>query len=611
MRPVDRRLLRQAGAARGYLAVTAGLGLAGGLLILPQAELLSRALAGAARGTGTGALAAVLAWLAMVLTGRALAAAGSETAALRAAAVVKSGLRQRLSAHVLRLGPRWLGRPAGRGDHDPRRRVSTRSTPTSPGAGKSSLLALLLGLVMPASGTITAGGTDLAGSRATAGSQIAWVPQHPHLFAATVAGNIALGQPAAHRAEIAAAARLAGADDFIRRLPGGFNTVLTERAGNLSAGQRQKIALARAILRRAPVLLLDEPAAHLDPASADQVMTAIDTRMAGRTVVLVTHRPPPAGHGHRILALDRRADPRGPSGAEGDRTGQAGGDTVSSEPGIGRRDPLLRLVTLARPWRGRLLWRSPRGRRRGLRRGAAGGLRIPAGPRITAARRPGHLDGRGRGAGAQRRPRGLPFLERRRPDAAFRILADVRVSIYRRLERLAPAGLTVFSSGDLLTRLISDVDATQDLFIRGIAPPLAAAQARRVGHRLPGDSHACRVPASRQPAGRRDRPPGARRRGSAGRRQAPGSGPRAAGRDVHRPSRGRRRTARLWRPGHGADPGDGGRQGPDQAGRPELGGVRPQRRAEPAIAGLTVWGVLLLGVAATGDGALTGSRWPS
>jgi len=112
--PVDRRLLRQAGPARGYLAVAAGLGLAGAGLILLQADLLSRALAGAARGTGAAALAAVLAWLAVVLAGRAVTAAGAEAAALRAAAVVKSGLRRRLSAHALRLGPYWLsGQQAG------------------------------------------------------------------------------------------------------------------------------------------------------------------------------------------------------------------------------------------------------------------------------------------------------------------------------------------------------------------------------------------------------------------------------------------------------------------------------------------------------------------
>jgi ATP-binding cassette subfamily C protein CydD len=174
------------------------------------------------------------------------------------------------------------------------------------GAGKSSLLALLLRFVCPADGVITAGGADL--DRIPADhwrAQIAWVPQHPHLFATTVAANIALGQPGAQRPDIVAAACLAGADDFIRRLPRGYDSVLSEGARTLSAGQRQKIALARAFLRQAPVMLLDEPTAHLDPASAEAVMTAIDNRMANRTVILITHRPPPrTDRFARILALD-------------------------------------------------------------------------------------------------------------------------------------------------------------------------------------------------------------------------------------------------------------------------------------------------------------------
>ena len=109
MRVLDRRLMRQAGPARGYLAVTVALGLAGAVLILFQADLLSHALAGAARGTGLAVLSGVLAWLGVAVAGRAVAAAGGEVAALRAATAVKSGLRRRLSAHVLRLGPQWLG----------------------------------------------------------------------------------------------------------------------------------------------------------------------------------------------------------------------------------------------------------------------------------------------------------------------------------------------------------------------------------------------------------------------------------------------------------------------------------------------------------------------
>jgi ATP-binding cassette, subfamily C, bacterial CydD len=550
VKPVDPRLLRHARAARGYLAVAVGLGLAGTLLILLQAGLLAAALAGAARGIGIGALAGTLAWLGVVLAGRAAAAAGGEAAALRAAADVKSGLRRRLSAHALRLGPAWLGgqqageitvlatkgldgldayfarylpqlmlavmvplavlariafadwisaviiavtlpliplfgiligwhtraqtqrqwrllallgghfldvvsglptlklfgraraqaqvieevtsahrkatmttlrvaflsglvleltaalatalvavemglrllyghvsyqtallvllltpeaylplRNAGGQFHastegataaqrafeildtplpaqgptptdtsadvdlsheDIALRAVTLSYPgrgspaldevslsirpgerivlTGPnGAGKSSLLALLLRFAAPTGGTITAGGVDLARIPADRWrSQIAWVPQHPHLFTATVAENIALGQPGARREDIVAAARLAGADDFVRQLHHGYDTVLAEAGRSLSAGQRQKLALARAFMRRAPVLLLDEPTAHLDPASADRITAALEDQMADRTVILVSHRPPPrTGWATRVLALDR------------------------------------------------------------------------------------------------------------------------------------------------------------------------------------------------------------------------------------------------------------------------------------------------------------------
>jgi ATP-binding cassette, subfamily C, bacterial CydD len=175
------------------------------------------------------------------------------------------------------------------------------------GAGKSSLLAVLLRFAAPASGTVSIGGADLARIPADRWrQQIAWVPQQPHLFTATVAGNIALGQPDARRQDVVAAARLAGADEFIRRLDHGYDTVLTEGGRTLSAGQRQKLALARAFLRRAPILLLDEPTAHLDPASARHLLNVIQTGQAGGTVVLVTHQPlPPAARTTRLLALDQ------------------------------------------------------------------------------------------------------------------------------------------------------------------------------------------------------------------------------------------------------------------------------------------------------------------
>ena len=550
MKPLDPRLLRYSAAARGYLAVTLALGLVATGLILIQASLLAHVLAGAATGTGVAVLAAPLGALAAVLLARAAASYGGEVTALRAAASVKSQLRQRLTGHALRLGPSWLARHrsgevttlatrgldgldayfarylpqlvlacvvpfavlirvgladwisgvvigvtlplipvfailvglhtkavtqrqwrllARLGGHfldvveglptlklfgrakpqaevigtvtdeyrkatmsslrvaflsgfvlelaaalatalvavevglrllaghmsyqtallvllltpeaylplravgaqfhastegaaaardvfeildtpepaatavqpgHPAPTVSLRTdairlsgvrlayagrgcdalsgvnmtirpgdqiTLTGPsGAGKSSLLALLLRFAEPTGGRIEVGGTDLMFiPLAEWRRQISWVPQHPFLFAASVADNIALGHPAASREAIARAAQAAGAAGFIEQLPLGYATEVGERGLRLSSGQRQQIALARAFLRDAPLLLLDEPTAHLDASSADRLDAAISTLMAGRTVIQVTHEPSRARGTGRVLTLDQ------------------------------------------------------------------------------------------------------------------------------------------------------------------------------------------------------------------------------------------------------------------------------------------------------------------
>jgi ATP-binding cassette, subfamily C, bacterial CydD len=170
-------------------------------------------------------------------------------------------------------------------------RPGDQITLTGPsGAGKSSLLALLLRFAEPTSGRIEAGGVDLVSVPAEEWRrQIAWVPQDPHLFAASVAENIALGDPAAGREAIAAAARAAGADGFIQDLPAGYDTEVGERGLRLSSGQRQQIALARAFLRDAPLLLLDEPAAHLDADTAARLDDALTALTNGRTVIRISH----------------------------------------------------------------------------------------------------------------------------------------------------------------------------------------------------------------------------------------------------------------------------------------------------------------------------------
>ncbi|MFD8933915.1 thiol reductant ABC exporter subunit CydD [Streptomyces sp. NPDC059578] len=172
------------------------------------------------------------------------------------------------------------------------------------GAGKSTLLALLLGFVAPESGRVTVGGTDLARLDLDAWrTRVAWVPQRPHLFAASLADNIRLGRPDASDAEVRRAARAASADSFVQALPRGYDTPLGEDGAGLSAGQRQRIALARAFLVDAPILLLDEPTAHLDPESEAAVTRATVRLMRGRTSVVVAHRTSLLPHADRIVTV--------------------------------------------------------------------------------------------------------------------------------------------------------------------------------------------------------------------------------------------------------------------------------------------------------------------
>lgn len=147
------------------------------------------------------------------------------------------------------------------------------------GAGKSTVLALMLGLLAPAEGEVRVGD-----------GRVAWVPQRPHLFAGTIGDNIALGAPEASDRAIRAAARSASAWEFVERLPDGLDTVLGERGAGLSVGQRRRVALARAFLLDAEVLLLDEPTAGLDAAAEAEIAGVLRRLMPGRTVVLATHR---------------------------------------------------------------------------------------------------------------------------------------------------------------------------------------------------------------------------------------------------------------------------------------------------------------------------------
>jgi thiol reductant ABC exporter CydD subunit len=172
------------------------------------------------------------------------------------------------------------------------------------GAGKSTVGSLLLRLGEPTAGRVLVGGVDLAACRPDAWRQlVAWLPQRPTLFRGTVADNIRLGDAHTPDERVREAAELAGADSFILSLPDGYETLVGDGGRMLSAGERQRIALARAFLRDAPLVVLDEPTANLDPESAGLVGEAVERLRQGRTVLLIAHRPELVQHADRVVTL--------------------------------------------------------------------------------------------------------------------------------------------------------------------------------------------------------------------------------------------------------------------------------------------------------------------
>jgi ATP-binding cassette subfamily C protein CydD/ATP-binding cassette subfamily C protein CydCD len=171
------------------------------------------------------------------------------------------------------------------------------------GCAKSTALRVLLGFVTPVEGTVTVGGRTVPGMDPVAWRrQTAWVPQRAQLFADTVRANVTLGAPASDT-DVRRALEQAGAAAFVAELPRGLETRLGDDGAGLSAGQRQRLALARAFLRDAPVVLLDEPTANLDENTAAEVMAAIRRLAHGRTVLMAAHRPELIAFADRAVSL--------------------------------------------------------------------------------------------------------------------------------------------------------------------------------------------------------------------------------------------------------------------------------------------------------------------
>jgi ATP-binding cassette subfamily B protein len=174
------------------------------------------------------------------------------------------------------------------------------------GAGKSTLVSLIPRLYDPSHGVVCIDGEDIRNYFVQSlREQISLVLQDALLFSGTIRENIAFGRPSASEQEILAAAVAANADDFIQRLPDGYDTSVAERGSTLSGGEKQRIAIARAILRDAPILILDEPTSSLDAASEGLVMDALKRAAAGRTTLIIAHRLTTVRLANRIVVLEQ------------------------------------------------------------------------------------------------------------------------------------------------------------------------------------------------------------------------------------------------------------------------------------------------------------------
>ena len=173
------------------------------------------------------------------------------------------------------------------------------------GAGKTSLAYLIPGFLQPTAGRVLLDGVDLKTLDIdSVRGQVAYVFQEHLLFSDTIAANLRLGRPTATEAELTAAARASGAHDFVADLPDGYQTVLGRDGGTLSVGQKQRLCLARGLVRDAPVLILDEPTAALDPETERALMAALEASSRDRIVFVIAHRLSTVARADRILVME-------------------------------------------------------------------------------------------------------------------------------------------------------------------------------------------------------------------------------------------------------------------------------------------------------------------
>jgi len=384
------------------------------------------------------------------------------------------------------------------------------------GAGKSTLVNLLLGFIQPTAGRIT---TCFTPGRNDQGKQyegpfssaIAWVPQKPHLFHDTIAANIRLGKPLASDEEVIAAAQAAHLDEFIQALPQRYDSPIGEGGARLSGGEAQRLAIARAFIKDAPLVILDEPTSSLDPETESQLEDSVRRLMRDRSVITIAHRLNTIFQADQIIVLAsgqvvekgthsellarhgvyaNMVNVHGGISINGQGTGSH--PPVESQPIQSPPDPQPPSVGSLfahnqLPITGRLLfflngswnWVALSVLLGALTIGANIALMGSSAWLISAAAlHPSIAELEVAIVGV--RFFGITravfrYLERLvSHNVTFRLLARLRVWFYERLEPLAPARLMEYRTGDLLARVIADVNMLENLYVRVIAPPLTA-----------------------------------------------------------------------------------------------------------------------------------------
>jgi ATP-binding cassette, subfamily C, bacterial CydCD len=384
------------------------------------------------------------------------------------------------------------------------------------GAGKTTLVNLLLGFIQPASGAITIN-HKVPITHSQLLNAIAWVPQKPYLFHDTIAANIRLGKPGATDEEMIEVAKSAHLHEFIETLPEKYQTVIGESGGRLSGGQAQRLALARAFLKNEPILILDEPTSSVDPETETLLEESTRQLMHGRTVITIAHRLNTIFRADQIIVLEggqiieagTHRELLRQNGAYAamikayeTSSGRAESEETKVEGDIQQVDrlqppipnypslitnPQSSLVNRNSSILSRLLsflngswnWVALSVLLSTLTIGSSVALIGTSAWLIsTAGLHPSIADLGVSVVGVRffGITRGLfRYLERLvSHNVTFRLLARLRVWFYEKLEPLAPARLMEYKSGDLLARVVGDVETLENFYVRVISPSLTA-----------------------------------------------------------------------------------------------------------------------------------------